>query len=37
MVPTGDVTATFRDMLELEFVTVLMVVRAEHDLKHPFE
>ena len=37
MVPTGRLTATFCDMLELELVIVLMVVSEEHDLKQPLE
>ena len=37
MFPTGGVTPTLRDMLELELVTVLIVVNELHDLKHPSE
>jgi hypothetical protein len=37
MVPAGGVTATFMDMLELELVTVFIVVSAVHDLKQPLE
>jgi hypothetical protein len=37
MVPGGGVAPTLNDMLELELVTVLIVVNELQDLKHPFE
>ena len=37
MVPAGGVIATFADRLELELVTVLIVVSAAQDLKQPVE